>query len=148
MIYDRLKVKSATFSMDLVFDAKITIVGGNSAIGKTYLCSLLKELSVCPDYSNIVIFDYRSKNSLTGELKKLKNKFIVIDNADVILTDEDKYLININNGNQYLLFARVFDGLNLTLESFKTLKLNANTFYIREPNINCNSNTKQTNLFN
>lgn len=46
---------------------------------------------------------------------------MVIDNADLLLENDDKKFINFELSNQYLLFARNCDGLNLSAGSFTVL---------------------------
>ena len=48
----------------------------------------------------------RTNTRLSTFIKKATGKLIVIDNADIILTDNDKKIINSDNKHSYLLFAR------------------------------------------
>lgn len=48
----------------------------------------------------------RTKMRLSTFIKKATGRLIVIDNADIILTDNDKKIINSDNKHSYLLFAR------------------------------------------
>lgn len=55
----------------------------------------------------------------------MQGKFIVIDNADTILNEEDKKFINFEKSNQYLLFlrnCRGFKCFRMTLYDFKRKK--------------------------
>nr|WP_243019853.1 hypothetical protein [Clostridium sp. AM30-24] len=42
MIYKRIAFKAAPFSYDLEFDDRITLVGGDSGVGKTVLYEMLE----------------------------------------------------------------------------------------------------------
>lgn len=55
-------------------------------------------------------------------MRACHDKFIVIDNGDTILEDEDRVYINFEKSNQYLLFLRNCDGLNVSAESFTILQ--------------------------
>lgn len=65
--------------------------------------------------------DYKTEDSHEN-LKSCKNNFVVIDNADILLDEEDRRFINFEFENQYMLFLRNCDGLNLSAGSFTILK--------------------------
>lgn len=83
MIYNLIEFQSAPFSYQLKFWDRITLVGGDSATGKTYLYQLLEDLKLTEEYNAIKLFNYKSED-FHNELKKCKNKF-VIDNAELLL---------------------------------------------------------------
>lgn len=120
MIYNQIEFKATPFSYFLEFSSRITLVRGDSATGKTYLYQNLEDVKLLPQYHNIKLLNYKSDN-FHDELVKCRNKFIVIDNADILLTDKDKQFINFEKSNQYMLFMRNCDGLNLTPDSFTIL---------------------------
>lgn len=120
MIYDIIKFAANPFMYELKFETRITLVRGDSATGKTYLYELLEDLKITNEYNAIKLFNYKSDN-FHSELKKCRNKFIVIDNADIMLEEGDKRFINFEKSNQYMLFLRNCDGLNLAMESFTML---------------------------
>jgi predicted ATPase len=116
MIYDNLKFQSYPFKYNLIFKSRITIVGGDSGTGKTFLYNLLEVLKKNPEYKNIVTYNYKS-DDIEDSIFKQHNKFIIVDNADIILTDKCKRFINENRDNQYMIFGRVFEGLMLNRNS-------------------------------
>ncbi len=120
MIYKTVDFEAYPFSYHLELEDRITLVRGDSATGKTYLYELLEDLKLTDDYSAIKLFNYKS-DDFHMELKSCRNKFIVIDNADIILNDEDRKFINFEKSNQYMLFMRNCDGLNLSAKSFTVL---------------------------
>lgn len=120
MIYNTIEFEASPFSYKLEFGSRITLVRGDSATGKTYLYQLLEDIRLTDKYNAIKLFNYKSDN-FHSELKECKNKFVVIDNADILLNEEDRSFINFENSNQYLLFLRNCDGLNLSSESFTIL---------------------------
>jgi hypothetical protein len=56
----------------------------------------------------------------------------VVDNADILLDDDIKKFINFEFSNQYMLFLRNCDGLNVSDKSFKVLKLNDSRITLEE----------------
>lgn len=89
-----------------------TIVGGNSATGKTFLCSTIADYKKAEDSGvNISSFDVSDIVLLTRENKgligKTERKLFIIDRADMFITDEDVNRMNKDiNTNRYLIFAR------------------------------------------
>ena len=77
-------------------------------------------LKMTEKYRKIKLFNYKSEE-FHKDLKKCRDKFIVIDNADLLLDDADRSFINFESSNQYMLFARNCDGLNLSAGSFMIL---------------------------
>lgn len=120
MIYDRIEFQAKPFEYKLHFTTRITLVRGDSATGKTYLYQLLEDVKQLDAYHNIKLFNYKSDDFHTS-LWACRGKFIVIDNGDAILEEEDKKFINFEKTNQYLLFLRNCDGLNVTSDSFTVL---------------------------
>lgn len=121
MIYNEICFQAAPFSYMLEFDDRITLVRGDSATGKTYLYQLLEDLKLTKEYNAIKLFNYKTED-FHDSFWKCRNNFVVIDNADLLLNEEDRRFINFESSNQYMLFLRNCDGLNLSAESFKVLK--------------------------
>lgn len=61
-----------------------------------------------------------------------RNSFIVIDNADILIDDEERRFINFECSNQYMLFSRNCDGLNVSDKSFKVLKFDENQITLED----------------
>lgn len=120
MIYNTIKFNAALFSYSLEFADRITLVRGDSATGKTYLYQMLEDLKLLEEYKAIKLFNYKTEG-FHDNLKKCRDKFIVIDNADLLLNNEDRRFINFDCSNQYMLFARNCDGLDLSQGSFMLL---------------------------
>ena len=120
MIYNTIKFDAAPFSYSLEFADRITLVRGDSATGKTYLYQMLEDLRLLEEYQSIKLFNYKTEE-FHDNLKKCRDKFIVIDNADLLLDNEDRSFINFDSSNQYMLFVRNCDGLNLSAGSFMLL---------------------------
>ena len=131
MIYKNITFKADPFSYDLTFDDRITLVGGDSATGKTVLYEMLEDLRLTDDYKAIKLFNYKSDNLLES-IKQCKGNFIVIDNADILIDDDIRRFINFEFSNQYMLFLRNCDGLNVSDMSFKVLRLDDNKITLEE----------------
>lgn len=131
MKYEKIEFNATPFSYQLEFASRITLVRGDSATGKTYLYQLLEDVKFLDEYRDMKLFNYKSDN-FHEELKKCTNKFIVIDNADIMLDDADRRFINFEKSNQYLLFLRNCDGLNLTADSFTVLNDESNHITLKK----------------
>ena len=131
MIYKNIAFQEAPFFYNLSFDDRITLVGGDSGTGKTVLYEILEDLKLTDEYHAIKLFNYKSENILE-DLKKCRNSFVVIDNADILITDDIRKFINFEFSNQYMLFLRNCDGLNVSDKSFKVLKLKDNKITLEE----------------
>lgn len=125
MVYDSIEFQAAPFFYHLNFSERLTLVRGDSATGKTYLYQMLEDLRLTEKYKEIRLFNYKTEN-FHDNLKKCNGNFIVIDNGDILLKEEDKNFINFNISNQYMLFLRNCDGLNLSTGSFTVLEKNKN----------------------
>ena len=62
MIYDKIEFKADPFSYELCFEDRITLVGGDSASGKTVLYGMLDDLKMTEPYKSIKLFNYRTEN--------------------------------------------------------------------------------------
>ena len=51
MIYNKIVFQADPFSYDLVFDDRITLVGGDSGTGKTVLYDMLEDLKQTEEYN-------------------------------------------------------------------------------------------------
>ena len=131
MIYKRITFQADPFSYDLKFDDRITLVGGESGTGKTVLYEMLEDIRLTDEYKSIKLFNYKSDNFLKG-IKQCRDCFIVVDNADNLINDDVRRFINFELSNQYMLFLRNCDGLNLSDKSFKVLKFDSNRITLEE----------------
>ncbi|UEA75648.1 ATPase [Lachnospiraceae bacterium GAM79] len=125
MIYKNIKFRADPFSYNLEFDDRITLVGGDSGTGKTVLYEMLEDLRLTDEYNAIKLFNYKSDNFLKS-IKQCRDNFILVDNADNLINDEVRRFINFEPSNQYMLFLRNCDDLNVSDKSFKVLKFDNN----------------------
>ena len=131
MIYKSITFKADPFSYDLEFEDRITLVGGDSGTGKTVLYEILEDVRLTDEYKDIKLFNYKSEDFLES-LKRCRERFIVIDNADNLMNDDVRKFINFESSNQYMLFLRNCDGLNVSDKSFKVLKFDKNRITLEE----------------
>ena len=120
MIYEKITFKADPFLYNLEFDDRITLVGGDNGTGKTVLYEMLEDLKLTDQYSAIKLFNYRTQD-MKECLMRCQDSFIVIDNADILIDDDIRRFINFEFSNQYMLFLRNCDGLNVSDKSFKVL---------------------------
>ena len=92
---------------------------------------MLEDLRLTDDYKAIKLFNYKSDNLLES-IKQCKGNFIVMDNADILVDDDVRKFINFEFSNQYMLFLRNCDGLNVSDKSFKVLKFEQNRITLEE----------------
>ena len=131
VVYKNITFKAAPFSYELLFDDRITLVGGDSGTGKSVLYEILEDLRLTTEYKKIKLFNYKSDNLLES-LKQCRDSFIVIDNADILINDDVRRFINFEFSNQYMLFIRNCDGLNVSDKSFKVLQLDNGKITLEE----------------
>lgn len=131
MIYKRITFKAYPFSYDLEFNDRITLVGGDSGVGKTVLYEMLEDIRLTDKYKDIRLFNYRS-DDFQETIKQCRDNFIVVDNADNLINDEVRKFINFELSNQYMLFLRNCDGLNVSDKSFKVMKFDNNKITLEE----------------
>lgn len=74
MIYKNITFKADPFSYDLMFDDRITLVGGDSGTGKTVLYEILEDLRFTDEYKAIKLFNYKSDNLLEA-VKQCRDNF-------------------------------------------------------------------------
>lgn len=94
-----------SYIVNFEFTNNITILTGASATGKTVSFSFIREcMAVNPDIVCINYQDYQK------DIKKLiaseTGKLVVIDNADILLDDEIRKYISLDDKNQYLIIGR------------------------------------------
>ena len=131
MIYKNIIFKADPFSYDLEFDDRITLVGGDSGTGTTVLYEMFEDLRLTDEYRAIKLYNYKSDN-FSESIKQCTDSFIVVDNADILINDDVRKFINFEFSNQYMLFLRNCDGLNVSDKSFKVLKLDNNRITLEE----------------
>lgn len=105
------------FVVDFAFKNNITILTGDSGSGKTLVFSFIRECMV--DNPKIVCYNYLDCQKNIKELiRKMDDKLIVIDNADILLDDETRKYISLDDKNQYLIIGKNPKNLFATKDNF------------------------------
>ena len=92
------------------------IIKGNSGTGKTFLCDRIDRIKKQKDnmsqydVENIVVLNTDN----IDKLPNYRNKLIIIDEAELLLSDKDVEIINTDNSNRYLIISRCLMGIDLT----------------------------------
>ena len=105
VVMNHFSTVHTSFVIDFIFENNITILMGDSGTGKSASYSFIKEcMSMNPDILCINYLDYQKD---IGEMiKSVTGKLIVIDNADVLLSDNIRKYIALDDKNQYLIIGR------------------------------------------
>lgn len=94
-----------SYIINFKFTNNITILTGPSATGKTASFTFIREcMALTPNILYINYLDYQK--DIKSLLANTKGKLIVIDNADILLDDETRKYISLDENNQYLIIGR------------------------------------------
>jgi len=116
IVMETLKARHTTFGVEFHFTNNITMLMGNSGMGKTLIFGILQELSVTDE--RIVCINYLDINKqIKDEIEKISGKLIIIDNADTILDDDMRKTIAFDRENQYLIIGRNPKNLLITQDN-------------------------------
>lgn len=116
IVVDHFSTVHTSYVINFKFTNNITILTGSSASGKTATFSFIKEcMAINP---TIVCFNYLDYQKNIKELiSKEIGKLIVIDNADILLDDDTRKYISLDNKNQYLIIGKNPKNLFTTKEN-------------------------------
>lgn len=116
VVMENLKARHTTFSVEFHFTNNITLLMGDSGMGKTLIFGILQELSAID--KRIMCINYLDINKeIKVEIEKASGKLIIIDNADAILNDDTRKVIALDRENQYLIIGRNPKNLLTTREN-------------------------------
>lgn len=116
VVMDHFSTIHTSFIVDFTFTNNITILTGDSGTGKTVTFSFIKECTaVNPDILCLNYLDYQK--NIKEIVSKAEGKLIVIDNADVLLDDDTRKYISLDDKNQYLIIGRNPKNLFTTKEN-------------------------------
>ena len=105
VVMEHFSTVHTSYVIDFNFTNNITILTGSSGTGKTASFSFIREcMAVNPEILCINYQDYQKniRKLIEGETGKL----IVIDNADILLDDDTRKNISLDDKNQYLIIGR------------------------------------------
>lgn len=116
IIMDHFSTVHTSFIINFTFTNNLTLLTGPSATGKTVVFLCIKECTALNP--SIVCFNYLDyQRNIYEILKQTRGKLIVIDNADILLTDEARKYISTDGNNQYLIIGRNPKNLFTTKEN-------------------------------
>lgn len=140
MIYSELRVETVNgYKFNLELRGHITLVGGDSASGKTFLVRAIKAKkfntgiignSYESDIRNVIIYDFTTGIN-EKLLENLSGKLIIIDNADIIVSQTLADYIKADLKNQYLVFSRDSVDYHITPNYRATMMKDGNVFRLR-----------------
>ena len=121
IIIDQIHTKHTSFEIDLYLQYNITFVSGESGTGKSALYTFLEELAT--EDKRMRCFNYLDyKKAYKKSIKQSKGKLFIIDNADILLDDQLRSYIALDEKNQYIIIGRNPTGLLLTMDEIYELK--------------------------
>jgi hypothetical protein len=116
IVMDHFSTVHTSFVVDFRFTNNITILTGDSGTGRTTAFSFIQECApINPDILCLNYQDYQK--DIAGIIKAAEKKLIVIDNADIILSDDVRKYIALDDKNQYLIIGRNPKNLFATKEN-------------------------------
>ena len=115
-VMDHFSTVHTSFIVDFKFTNNITILPGDSGTGKTASFSFIKEcMAINPNIICLNYLDYYK--DINNIIKMAEGKLIVIDNADILLDDDIRKYIALDDKNQYLIIGRNPKNLFATKEN-------------------------------
>lgn len=116
LVMDHFSTVHTSFIIDFRFTNNITILMGDSGTGKTAAFSFIRECMAVN--SNILCINYLDyQNDIRDMISRADGKLIVIDNADILLNDDIRKYISLDDKNQYLIIGRNPKNLFATKEN-------------------------------
>lgn len=102
--------------VDFTLTNNIILIMGDSGTGKSVIFSILQEAASSDD--RLVPISYMDKNKdIEHQIRVQSGKIILVDNADVLLTDELRKYIAFDSKNQYIILGRNPQNLMTTREN-------------------------------
>ncbi|MBD5135404.1 MAG: ABC transporter ATP-binding protein [Lachnospiraceae bacterium] len=116
IVMEHFSTEHTSFVLDFEFMNNITILTGDSGTGKTASFSFIKEcMALNPDIVCLNYLDYQK--NIGDIIRNTEKKLIVIDNADILLNDDTRKYIALDDKNQYLIIGRNPKNLFVTKEN-------------------------------
>lgn len=116
IVMDYFSTEHTSFVLEFEFTNNITILTGDSGTGKTASFSFIKEcMALNPDIICLNYLDYQK--NIGDIIRNAEKKLIVIDNADILLDDDIRKYVALDDKNQYLIIGRNPKNLFATKEN-------------------------------
>ena len=105
VVMEHFSTVHTSFVVDFTFTNNITILMGDSGTGKTATFSFIRECMAVN--SKILCLDnYDYQKDIKEIISQTEGKLVVIDNADILLNDDTRKYISLDDKNQYLIIGR------------------------------------------
>ena len=116
IVMDHFSTVHSSFLVNFTFKNNITILLGDSGTGKTASFSFIREcMAINPKILCLNYLDYQK--NIKNIISQSEGKLIVIDNADILLDDDTRKYISLDDKNQYLIIGRNPKNLFATKEN-------------------------------
>ena len=116
IVMDHFFTIHTAFIVNFKFTNNITILMGDSGTGKTATFSFIRECMAID--SRILCLNYLDyQKDIMTIVSNKQGKLIVIDNADILLSDDIRKYISLDDKNQYLIIGRNPKNLFATKEN-------------------------------
>ena len=116
IVMEHFSTVHTSYIVDFKFENNITILLGDSGTGKTAAFSFIREsMAVNPKIQCINYLDYQK--DIKNTIRESQGKLIVIDNADILLDDDTRKYISLDEKNQYQIIGRNPKNLFATKEN-------------------------------
>ena len=105
VVMEHFSTVHSSFIVDFTFKNNLTILMGDSGTGKTAAFSFIREcMAINPKLLCLNYLDYQ--RSIKDIVTQAEGKLIVIDYADILLDDDTRKFISLDDKNQYLIIGR------------------------------------------
>ena len=116
IVMDHFFTIHTAFIVNFKFTNNITILMGDSGTGKTATFSFIRECMAID--SRILCLNYLDyQKDIMTIVSNTQGKLIVIDDADILLSDDIRKYISLDDKNQYLIIGRNPKNLFATKEN-------------------------------
>lgn len=116
VVMDHFSTIHTSFAINFTFINNITMLMGDSGTGKTAAFSFIREcMAVNPKILCLNYLDYQ--RNIGDVIRQADGRLIVIDNADILLDDDTRKYISVDDKNQYLIIGRNPKNLFATKEN-------------------------------
>lgn len=123
---------SYDIALDLDFTSQLTLISGDSGVGKTLFFGLMQTESSVD--KRIVCIDLKSSSyDIKNFIRGFSDKLILIDNADIILGSKERRYISTDKKNQYIIFGRNSLGLGINQDNCGRFMLVGNKVILKYP---------------
>ena len=105
VVMEHFSTIHSSYVVDFTFKNNITILMGDSGTGKTTTFSFIREcMAINPQILCLNYLDYQK--DIKEILHNTEGKLVVIDNAYILLDDDTRKYISLDDKNQYLIMGR------------------------------------------